>query len=259
MAFSSAPLPSIGLLIDPETLPAGQFSMGRSDNGSLTSTRLLVNRKVPAVYGEIELTGQDATLTEVTAQTPVYAAPLPSLSMFAMGAAGVYIMPSETGAFSHAGQVAGLSKGRRLVADVGAFGSVGAPAERDMEINGDRGAYQFVGVGATLMFGARSVTGDYGSFSFDGQDVSFAVESTGSLMLPAEVGRFYTTRSDQLALTTVTMTRTYRLTSDYGDYLLSGPSVTLTGPVWSDVSEGSGTWTYVTPSGGVWVDVDPDS
>ncbi len=25
MAFSSAPLPSIGLLIEPETLPAGQF------------------------------------------------------------------------------------------------------------------------------------------------------------------------------------------------------------------------------------------
>lgn len=265
MAFSSAPLPSIGLLIEPETLPAGQFSTNRSDNASLTSTRLLAYRKVPAAYGEIELTGQDATLTEVTAQTPVYAAPLPSLSMFDLGAAGAYVMPSEAGAFSTARSdnasltSTKLTKGLRLTASAGAFGAEGAPAERDMEMNADPRLFQVLGQAATILIGPRTLTGAYGAYSLAGQDVSFAVESTGSRTLPAEVGRFSSSRSDNPSLTATTMTRTYRLTSDYADYLLTGQSATLTGPVWQDVQEGSGSWVYVTPSGGVWTDVDPDS
>ncbi len=179
--------------------------------------------------------------------------------MFEMGAAGAYVMFSDAGSFAVTGQAAGLAKGRRLTASAGAFGAEGAPAERDMEMNADPRLFQVLGQDASILIGPRTLTGAFGTYSLAGQDVSFAVESSGSRMLPAEVGRFSSSRSDNLSLTATTMTRTYRLTSDYADYLLTGQSVTLTGPVWSDVTEGSGSWVYVTPSGGVWTDVDPDS
>lgn len=257
MALGSAPLPSVGLLIEADTLPAGQFSLSRSDNQSLYSTRLLYNRKLDCEYGEYALTGQDATLTEST-PTAIVAAPLPSLSFFTLGAPTSPVLVAETGYYSLTGRAATMTKAYRLVAEPGTFGAAVAPAQRDMEMNADMGQFYALGVGANLLTN-RKTAGDYGEFSLTGFESFGRVEAAGVKVLPAGTGYFSMSRSDNSAIRSTTFVRGYVLTCAYGTFTTSGPDVTLDGPTWRDVADSSGSWVYVTPSGGTWTDVDPDS
>jgi hypothetical protein len=248
----AAPLPSLGLALD-EAWPAGLFTVTGQD------ASLRVNRLLAAEYGEFTLTGQDATLTEVTAQTPVYAAPIPPLSFLELSTAGQYVLTCEPGLFAVAGQAAALTKSKQLVCEFGSFVVSGAPAVRDLQITAERGTFVEFGIDAQLGLAPRTLTAAYAGFTVTGFDATLTYETVGERVLNCEYGRFNMSRSDQQSATEIDMTVTRVLTCEHGTFTINGQNATLTGPRWSEVTEGSGTWVYVTPSGGVWTDVDPDS
>jgi hypothetical protein len=255
MTFGPAPLPSIGLLYDPTAYEPGLFALRGY------KAELLYGRKLAAEYAEYAITGQDADLTKDT-PTPIGAGPLPPFTYLTFGAAGVSVMPAETGYYALNGQAAALLKGRGLTGEPGLWTISVAPALRDIELTAAVRLFQVLGQDATMTW-ARGMAGAYGSYTLTGQAAGYVLVSGPDRSMSADPGRWYMNLIDRLppgvGYENATLIYTRQLQCDAGVFTLTGQSATLAGPVWSDVSDSSGTWTYVTPGGGVWIDVDPDS
>lgn len=269
MALAPAQLPALGLNLAPADAAytlvggTGYFSMSRSDNPSLQSTRLRAVRVLSAAYGSIALTGQDADLAKNATTGGGDPAPLPIYgSLLAPSTARSII--AEFGSFSMSRSdnpsitATVLRKGRAFLCDTGYFSIEGAPAERDMEMNGDTGYFFLVGQTAGMTT-ARTLTAAHGTFALTGQESTATLETPAAKVLTAGTGLFSMSRSDNPSLNATTFKRGTIMYCDYGTFTFTGQPASLTGPLWKDVPGGSGSWVYVTPGGGIWTDVDPDS
>lgn len=260
MAFTAAPLPSLGLVIDTGKSDPGLFFINRSDSPALTSTQLRVGRRAVGEHGAFALNGQDATLDKAT-PTAHGAGPIPPFGFLTLATSGQYVLIGERGTFAETGQDATLRKGRALGASSGSFALSGAGAERDMEMNGDVRLFQAVGQAAGMSF-VRRVAADRGAFVLNGQE-STGVKETAATdkIMPANVGRFWINLESppMYVAPQATFIRGTIMACNAGAFAVSGQRATLDGPVWQDATPSSGSWVYVTPSGGTWTDVDPDS
>lgn len=265
MAFGPAPLPSIGLLFDSGLADPGLFTVyGPRRYGSdpfpvTHATFLLVGRKLVAEHGTFTLTGQDATTTKGTPVPLAPAAPLPFYSLAMMSTGSPYRLYASTGTFTLNGQPLTFRKGRALIAEAGSFTFSGAPAEVDMELDGDAGYFSVNGQIVDLKL-ARKLSADYGTFTLTGQPSTGTIESTGNRKLTADVGLFiaYGPRRDGYDPFPVThatfLTVGRRLLCETGAFTVAGFSPLLEGPLWVQVGESDGTWSDVAEASTTWAD-----
>lgn len=264
----ASPFPHLSTLFEIETDVAlvGTFSfMSRSDQQSRFATQLRATRLLTAEVGEFDLNGQDATMPAPAGAGGVECpAPLPMWSLLLTGTAGNYRLVAEVGGFAcmrsdHQSRTATmLRKGIGMTCAGGTFNVYVAPAQRDLEMNGEAGVFTLYGQVAGLP-ATRRTTFDRGAFTLNGQDAFFKYETTAGRVLQGGVGTFSMSRSDNSSLSATTFKRGGVLFAEAGMLTLTGLAVEMTGPKWRDVVGGSGSWVYVTPGGGIWTDVDPDS
>jgi hypothetical protein len=238
----------------------GTFFLMRSDHASATATMLRAGRKLVADYGSFAFNGQDATLgAPVVAGGVEWPAPLPHFSLVLTGVTGQYRLVAEVGSIrSERSDNASLTatqlrKGRALIAAAGSFAVTVGSSQRDMEMNADCGTFTLFGQAGGVV-AARRFAADYGAFTYAGQDAGGFKETPTGKVLDAQVGMFYSNRSDNASLTATTFVRGTILYCDFGTFNINGYSATMSGPVWRPVDDEPGTWVNVPNAGGTWTD-----
>lgn len=203
MAMAPAPLPSLGLVLQPAYVLAG-------DVGAFTWTGNAAALTQPGLLGQSENPAPLPSLGSVMTRAP-------SITLVAeAGAFSVQVAPSESdfdlvgspGAFTLSGQAAGVvATHLPLVAAAGAYTLTGNPAvlsgANEYRMDGEPGAFTLTGVDAVPVL-ARILQADVGTLTFDGQ----AAGGVKGAALVAEAGAF--TLSGQAAsLNRVSMTSRY--------------------------------------------------
>lgn len=213
-----APLPILLSLLSAVTtkvITAGTGSYVMTGNAA----NLKAGRRLYANYGTFALTGQDATFIYSIQNTGSGAAvPLPSLSTLFDGVAAVGVgaaspLPSlstlferavtdrlltaGSGSFVWTGYAVTMTRGIGMTCDAGAFVAEFAPADRDLENDGDRGTFAITGsdaglivrrgspalsgaytltmVPAALTFKFNRITAQTGAFTLNGRDATLTV------------------------------------------------------------------------------------
>ena len=179
-AGEAAFLPHVGLVFEPNqftlTCEAGSYALTGQD------AALRPARKIIAAAAAFTLTGQDSTGTEGTYGSVEWPASLPHLSLVLTGVSGVYGLVCGAGSFALTGQDAALTKGIGIVAETGVFVLTGAPAERDMEMNGDAAAFTLTGEDAGLYVGRPNLTADVGTFALNGFAANLQYDGADKVM-----------------------------------------------------------------------------
>lgn len=252
MTLYAAPLPSIGLLLEPpEAALPGAFGIWDTIRGEgwpigayrLEGTLLFYGHKLVGAAGTYTLSGQDATLSPPDNPSWV-AAPLPMYGFLDLFTSGALNMPSEPGVFALTGIAASMWTGASLAAGTGSFAWTGAPAERDMEINGDR--HQFSILGFADLLTTRKASAGAGSFAMTGVYADMRYEPVGSKTIQADFGSFLLAGQD----------------AGNGIVMLCSPGAfVMTGATlaaifrWSQVASVDSTWSTVAPVDSSWVNV----
>jgi len=135
---------------------------------------------------------------------------------------GSYTLTAESGAYTLAGQAAGLQAARTLAADAGSYTLMGQDVamQRGQRLVADAGSYTLTGVAAVLAT-ARVLAADAGAYALNGQAVGLTYTPAGSYSLTAEAGSY------SLNGQTVDLTAARRLVADAGAYALTGQAVGL--------------------------------
>lgn len=208
--FAPAPLPSLSLLLAPAAsissgapayIPNVGLLLAGSPPGTivaLTGTfsisgnaaALAVGKKVTSAAGSFSITGSAATLVKVGAASIQWPTSLPALSSLLFTDPAHKFVYAAPGAFSLAGSSAQFVRGFGLYAAPGTFVTAGAPAERDLVVTAQTGAFVVSGSAAGTVRSRTPLAANKGTFSITGYPASLIKLPIGGFALAAQFGTF---------------------------------------------------------------------
>ena len=179
-----APLPHLSLVL-------GSYST-RTLAGDTLSYALTVKdqglksgRKLVADALAYTLTLVDQTLTKSSMASVQYPAPLPMFSLLLTGVLGVYNLPAQTLSYALSIKDATLRTGYSMTGETVTYTVNVAPAERDIELNGDALSYSVAMQDALLIQSHPPLTASPVSYTWTIRDAALRYEQPGVYVLPA--------------------------------------------------------------------------
>ena len=178
------PLPSIGLLLNSNNAYALSAAQGTYNVAGQLATLRKARLPLTSAQGTYSISGQDVALTVSARGQSGYPGPLPHIGLLL---APTKVIVAAQGAYTVTGQSAGLAKGYKITAAVGAYAIVGADSKSDFQMTSAGSAYALSGQSVSFFRGYKILAAQ-GFYNLAGQGAGLRTGHTALNALGAVYG-----------------------------------------------------------------------